>query len=354
MIENRLKAVRHYMEKACLQQIIITQPQSIFYLTGMWVEPHDRLDALIVTKEDCRMLCYVLAVIEPGNCQVKVYENTGDTVKELAALLDTGRTGADGFMQGRFLLPLKEMRPDLNLVVSSCVEEARMVKDEREVALLKEASRITDAVFQAVFSQLREGMTELECGALFSDGFLNAGVGRFQGDPMVAFGLSTAQPHNAPGNTRLKPGDTVWVDTGKRINGYYSDLTRTVFFKDCTKKQEQVYQTVLAANQAALDKITLGVPIHEIDRAAREMIENAGYGQCFPHRTSHGIGIDYHEEPFDVGGRILRTQPGMCFSIEPGIYLPGEFGVRIEDLVAATETGYTLLTNAPKTLTIIG
>lgn len=353
MLENRLARVRERMREHGLEQIIITQPQGIYYLTDMWVEPHDRLDALIVTHKACRMLCYNLAVIEPGDCEVSIYSDTGETVSRLSALLEEVPTGVDGYMHSRFLLPLMALRPDLKCAVSTCVEEARMIKTPDEVQRLRRASEVTDQVFAAAFQRLREGMTELELGAVFSDCFAEAGVGRFHGDPMVCFGPGSAEPHHAPGEARLKPGDAVMVDTGKRIDGYYSDMTRMVFFRSVTEEQRRVYDVVLRANEAAIAAVKPGVPIDRIHQAAVDVIAEAGYGAYYPHRTSHGIGIDYHEEPFDVGGRCLPVQENMCFSIEPGIYLPGRFGVRIEDLVVVTKDGCSLMSHAEKGLVVI-
>ncbi|MBQ8654711.1 MAG: aminopeptidase P family protein [Clostridia bacterium] len=353
MIQERLERVRARMRAHGLDQLIITQPQAIYYLTGLWCNPMDRLDALIVTQERCRMLCYVLAVIEPEDCEVSIYSDTGVTNPRLSDLLESGVTGVDGYMHSRFLLPLMQLRPDLHMRVSSCVEEARMIKTDAEIALLRRASEVTDDVFADAFSKIREGMTELELGAVFSDSFLAHGVGRFAGDPMVCFGAGSSEPHHTPGNARLKPGDAICVDTGKRIDGYYSDMTRTVFFRSASEEQRKVYQVVLEANMAALSLIRPGVLLSDIHEAACKVIRDAGYGDYYPHRTSHGIGIDFHEEPFDVVGRALPVEEGMCFSVEPGIYLPGRFGVRIEDLVVVTRDGYSLLNHSPKELTII-
>ncbi|MBP3657557.1 MAG: aminopeptidase P family protein [Clostridia bacterium] len=353
MKKDRLARVRALMCRDGLDQLIVTQPQAIYYLTGLWCNPMDRLDALVITHDRCRLLCYVLAVIEPEDCEVTIYSDTGVTVDRLGGLLRAGVTGVDGYMHSRFLLPLMQLRSDISFRVSSCVEEARMIKTPEEVALLRRASEITDAVFADAFTRLRPGMTELELGAVFSDGFMAQGVGRFAGDPMVCFGAGSAEPHHNPGNAQLTPGDAVCVDTGKRIDGYYSDMTRTVFFRSCSDEQRRVYDTVLEANLAALSIIRPGVLMSEIHEAACAVIRKAGYGDFYPHRTSHGIGIDYHEEPYDVVGRPLPVEPGMCFSVEPGIYLPGRFGVRIEDLVVVTEDGYSLLNHAPKQLTII-
>lgn len=354
MIQNRLESVRAHMRLQGLDQLIVTQPQAIYYLTGLWCNPMDRLDALVVTQDKCRLLCYVLAVIEPDDCEVTVYSDTGVTVPMLSSLLEDGVTGVDGYFHSRFLLPLMQLRPGLALKVSTCVEDARMIKTDEEIQLLRTASEVTDDVFADAFGKLREGMTELELGAVFSDSFMAHGVGRFAGDPMVCFGAGSAEPHHEPGNAKLKAGDAVSVDTGKRIGGYYSDMTRTVFFREVSEEQRKVYNIVLEANMAALEIIKPGVLMSDIHEAACKVIRDAGYMDFYPHRTSHGIGIDFHEEPYDVVGRPLPVQPGMCFSVEPGIYLPGRFGVRIEDLVVVTKDGYSLLNHAPKELTVIG
>lgn len=353
MQNARLKQVRAQMKQDSLDQVIITQPQSIYYLTGLWVEPFDRLDALVITHSRCKMLCYVLAVIEPEDCEVIVYKDTGKTCTALSALLEDVPTGVDGYLASRFLLPLQQSRPHMPMFVSRCIEQARMIKEADEVDKLRFASRITDDVFRGSFAQLRAGMTELELGAVFSDCFLQSGVGRFNGDPMVCFGAGSAQPHHAPCSAKLCAGDTVSVDTGKRIDGYFSDMTRTVFYQSCSAKQRQIYEIVLEANLTAIAAVHEGVTMREIDLAARGVIEKAGYADFYPHRTSHGIGIDCHEEPFDMDGRTLTVESNMCFSIEPGIYLPGEFGVRIEDLVCVTKNGCELLSRHPKELLIV-
>lgn len=353
MIQNRLERVRAAMKRHGLAQLIVTQPQSMYYLTGLWANPMDRLDALIITQEHCRALCYVLAVIEPEDCEVTIYSDTGETLDRLSALLEGGDTGVDGYMHSRFLLPLQKLRPDLRLHVSSCVEETRMIKDEEEIARLRYASEVTDSVFADALPRLTEGMTEIELGQLFSDSFERHGVGRFAGNPMVCFGAGSAEPHHSPGDARLKPGDAVSVDTGKRINGYYSDMTRTVFFRSCSEEQRRVYQTVLEANMAALEQVRPGALYSDVHRAACRVIAEAGYAEFYPHNTSHGIGIDYHEEPFYSNRIPITLQEGMCFSVEPGIYLPGRFGVRIEDLVVVTRDGFSRLNHASKDLTII-
>lgn len=172
----------------------------------------------------------------------------------------------------------------------------------------------------------------------------------FPGLPMVAFGADTAEPHATTGAYRLKPGDAIMTDTGMRINGYYSDTTRTAFLGPMSDRQRRVYETVLRANEAAIEATRPGALLADVDRAARRVIERAGWGEYFTHKTSHGVGIDFHELPADRADCPVVLEPGMAFSIEPGIYLPGEFGVRIEDLAIVTPDGNLIATHCGKRL----
>lgn len=357
MMFFRLQSVRARMARLGLEQLIVSGRQNLFYLTGMDVNPHDRLNAAVISAHEAKIMCFHLSPLLPEGFAVTVYENSDLAADTLSSLLDihAGQcVGVDGGMSSRFLLPLEEKLPQVHFRYTDCVEQARCVKDHEEIRLLRQAGFITDRVFDRAFSQLREGMSELEWGDVFSRAFAEERVGYFPGCPMVAFGAGTADPHHIPGNCRLRRGDAVMADTGKQIQGYYSDMTRTAFFGSVTDEQRTVYETVLRANHAAMQRVRPGVTLREVHEAACSVIREAGYGAYYPHRTSHGIGIDYHEEPFDTPSRTVTLQENMCFSIEPGIYLPGRFGVRIEDLVAVTKDGFALLNHAPKGLRVIG
>ena len=350
-----LRRIQEQMRNLSLDLLIVTSPQNLQYLTQTQVNSHDRLNCLLIDQAHVRCLCYHISRIDTEDCEIIEYDDPDRTVELLAALIGSARSvGIDGGMQSRFLLPLMDVCHNSLFRFTSLVEEVRCIKDPTEIQRLFHASEVTDAVFADALSHLQCGMTELELGRVFSDAFVRAGVGPFPGSPMVAFGKGTADVHHIPGQTRLQRGDAVMVDTGKQIDGYYSDMTRTVFFGDVTEEQKHVYEVVLEANRAAMEKARPGATLREVHDAAVAVIQIAGYGAYFPHRTSHGIGIDYHEEPFDTPSRTRVLEEGMCFSIEPGIYLPGKFGVRIEDLVALTPDGPLTLTHAPKDLCVIG
>ncbi|MBQ9326324.1 MAG: aminopeptidase P family protein [Clostridia bacterium] len=353
-----LPRVRARMAEEQLSGLIITSPSHLHYLTGLDVPSHDRLNALLLTQERADILSFHLSPLCPEGFSVRLYQDPDAAPRLLADWICKYAAGpvlgVDGTLPSRYLLPLMDLVPEHSFRCTRCVEQVRMIKEPEEIEKLHRASAITDRVFSMAFSQLREGMTELAFGHVFSDCFEACGAGPFPGHPMVAFGKGTADVHHIPGDYVLRPGDAVMVDTGKAIDGYYSDMTRTVFWKSATPRQIQVYETVLEANRKALSCIRPGISLRNVHTTACDVIRAAGYGSYYPHRTSHGIGMDYHEEPFDTASSTHIIAEGMCFSVEPGIYLPDAFGVRIEDLVAVTHDGFRLLTHADKALTILG
>ena len=171
--------------------------------------------------------------------------------------------------------------------------------------------------------------------------------------PLVAFGANAADPHHSPDNTVIKPGDCVLFDVGCIKDGYCSDMTRTFYFKTVSDEHRKVYETAKAANETAISKIHPGVEIRNLDKAARDLITDAGWGPNFTHRLGHFIGMSCHEFGDVSSANTWETKPGMIFSIEPGIYLTGDTGVRVEDLVLVTEDGVEVLNHYPKTLQII-
>ncbi|HEV8421417.1 MAG TPA: M24 family metallopeptidase, partial [Actinomycetota bacterium] len=170
---------------------------------------------------------------------------------------------------------------------------------------------------------------------------------------IVGSGANGASPHHEAGDRTIKTGDAVVLDFGGRAGGYCSDMTRTVSVGEPNSETKEIHEIVFQAQDAAFQAVRPGVPAQEIDRAARRVIDEAGYGDRFIHRTGHGIGLEEHEPPYIVEGNTERLEPGMCFSIEPGIYLEGRFGVRIEDIVAVTQDGTMRLNHAPRDLTVV-
>jgi len=228
----------------------------------------------------------------------------------------------------------------------------RAVKDADEVARLAAAGAAADAAYEQIVGVRFAGRTEREIGADLA-GFLRA-HGHSQVDfTIVGSGPNGANPHHEMGDRVVRDGDTVILDFGGLCAGYGSDTTRTVHVGPATDEERQVFDVVRRAQQAAFEAVRPGVACQEIDRVARRVITDAGYGRYFIHRTGHGIGLTTHEPPYMVEGERLPLVPGMCFSIEPGVYLPGRFGVRIEDIVTVTEDGGRRLNNTPHEMHIV-
>lgn len=212
----------------------------------------------------------------------------------------------------------------------------RTVKSEAEKALIRDAASRTTAAIAATQKRFREGMTEEEVGEILAGEFRNLLV---RGGGLVQFGSSAALPHGGPGERRLRKGDVVLMDCGCRVRGYSSDVTRTAAFGPPTDEARKVYATVDAAQRAGMAAFRAGAVPEDVDRAARKIIDDAGFGDFFTHRLGHGLGMDGHEAPYLVRGNRTSLTAGNVCTIEPGIYIPGRLGVRIEDDFAATSGG---------------
>jgi Xaa-Pro aminopeptidase len=222
---------------------------------------------------------------------------------------------------------------------SFITESCRGIKSEKELIYMDLANRITKMAYSAAFKMLKEGMSPSELEGLISQAHSKMGV-QGGGDPQ--FGISSSSPHGTNESYPLKNGDIVLVDGGCSVEGYRSDVTRTVVFGEPTDRQKKIFDIILKARQSAMDAVHPGATCESIDAAARKVIEDAGYGpdyKYFQHRLGHGIGLEGHEYPYLVRGNKLELKPGMTFSNEPGIYIYNEFGIRVEDCFVVTEAG---------------
>ena len=355
---DRLGRVMANLADAGLSQMLVCDPVSICWLTGFYVQPGERFLGLAL--RDGRDPALVVNDLFPTPAGLGVetigYRDTDDPLACVEALFDKGSgLGCDKTLAARFLLPLMERGAARSFRLSSkAVDDARAIKDAEEQELMRRASSTNDAAMAWLVDQVREGVTERQ----IADGLLavyrGMGASGHSFPPIVSFGAHAADPHHEPDDTPLAAGDVVLFDVGCVQDGYCSDMTRTFFFKDVTEEQRRVYETVRAANEAAADAVAPGVAFCDIDRAARRIIEEAGWGPQFTHRLGHQIGMEDHE-PGDVSATHDEpVRAGMCFSDEPGIYLPGRFGVRIEDLIIVTEGGREVINGDPRELTVLG
>jgi Xaa-Pro dipeptidase len=232
---------------------------------------------------------------------------------------------------------------------SAVTERLRIIKSPEEIALIRQAIAATEASIAATFTQLAVGMSERDVSALLSREMASRGS---PGGGLVQFGPSSALPHGGPSAGQLTRETVVLIDAGSRVEGYTSDITRTIWFGDAPSDEfKKVYNIVHDAQTAAIENAKPSVTqCQEVDRAARKVITDAGYGQYFTHRLGHGMGMDGHEPPYMVEGNTLRLEPGIVFTDEPGIYQLGKFGVRIEDDCMMTANGVEVLSHRPAKL----
>lgn len=224
------------------------------------------------------------------------------------------------------------------------IAELRMRKDRDEIAAMKRAIQLSEEALSKTLEEVVPGMTERQVASVLMNYLLAAGADNLAFSPLVQTGPSGANPHAGAGDRALHQGDTLIIDFGMTLNDYGSDITRTIIVGKLEDEMTRVYEAVKAANAAGRAAAKPGVTCEAVDKAARDVIEAAGYGQYFTHRTGHGLGLEGHEPPYIVSGNTLALQPGMTFTVEPGIYIPGKGGVRIEDNVVITETGCESLT----------
>jgi len=274
-----------------------------------------------------------------------------------SALDRLGISGGEILLDDRmftlFSLDLQDALPDASFgLASEVLDDLRIRKDEGELEALREAGRISDEASEAIRSIGADavGMTEAELVVEIRDELESRGGNGFSFEPIIGSGSKGAQPHYRHGDREIQAGEPVILDFGTRYDGYPGDQTRTVVFDGNRPEEfEEIHSIVHDALDAAVEAIEPGVTAGSIDKAARTVIEDAGYSDQFLHRTGHGLGLEVHEEPYIVEGNDTVLEPGMVHSIEPGIYLEGQYGARIEDIVVVTEDGCERLNHSPRT-----
>lgn len=277
-----------------------------------------------------------------------------DPYRAAAALLDPrGRYAISDSAWAMHLLGLQHALPEARFVaMTEALPMLRAIKEPGELARLTGAAAAVDACLEEIVHERFSGRREKEIGAHL------AALLRKHGHSQVEFtvvgsGPNGANPHHELSNRTIEPGDMVVLDFGGMRDGYASDITRTIHVGEPSDEEREVYELVRRAQQAGVDAVRPGVPCQEVDRAARAVIADGGYGAYFIHRTGHGIGLTAHEPPYMIEGERRPLEPGMCFSVEPGVYLPGRFGVRIEDIVTVTEDGCRRLNRSGHEMRIV-
>ena len=338
---------------AGLDGLLVTPGPDLVYFTGLRPPVTERLTMLLLPAR----VLVVPALEHPGELpglEVVPWRDGEDPYAVVAALLEPdGRYAISDSAWAMHVIALQEAAPRTRYAsMTGSLPMLRAVKDAAEVELLAAAGAAADATYEQILSVRFAGRTELQVAADLAR--LLREHGHEQVDfTIVAAGSNGADPHHDIGDRVIREGDMVVLDFGGLKDGYGSDTTRTVHVGAPTPYEQQVFDVVRAAQQAAFEAVRPGVACQEIDRVARDIIEDAGFGEFFIHRTGHGIGLTTHEPPYLVRGEEQPLVPGMCFSIEPGIYLPGRFGVRIEDIVTVTGTGGRRLNTTDHALAVV-
>lgn len=332
------------MNQQGIDAALVSDPNAICYFTGTRFSPGERLLALLVKKDGSYKLCINILFPYEGSFPTLWFSDAQDGVALLSEEL-SGTVAVDKSFPARFLLRLQAVKPELKLILGTVIDEVKAIKAPEEQEKMLRASQVNDSVMEKVAALIQPGKSELQLQQEIDGIFRQVSQGN-SFDTIVAYGDHAADPHGVPGERALKAGEAVVVDMGCVVDGYCADMTRTFFVGENT--EQEIYDTVLRANLAGIAAVKPGIPFKEIDLAARKIIEDAGYGEYFIHRLGHGIGMEVHE-PFDVSATDeVIVQEGMCFSIEPGIYIPGRVGIRIEDLVCVTKDGCRVLNAYPK------
>jgi Xaa-Pro aminopeptidase len=359
---RRMARASDQADAAGLTGVLIAPGPDLLYLAGyMPVAITERLTLLAVQKHrDPAMILPVLerpdaeAAPSAGAIALTDWRDGEDPYALAAPLLEPdGVYAISDSAWALQLLGLQAALPATRYVaMTSALPMLRAVKDTDELERLAAAGAAADACYEEI-SQVRfAGRTENEVAADLAALLISHGHSQVD-FTVVGSGPNGANPHHEAGDRTIQEGDMVVLDFGGLKDGYGSDTSRTVHVGEPDDEEREVHEIVRRAQQAGFEAVRPGVACQEIDRAARKVISDAGYGEQFIHRVGHGIGLTTHEPPYMVEGEEHLIQPGMCFSIEPGIYLPGRFGVRIEDIVVATQDGGRRLNNTPHEMRIV-
>ncbi|QEK16409.1 M24 family metallopeptidase [[Clostridium] hylemonae] len=355
-LEERRKKLCRLLREEGIQKAVIGEPMNIVYLTGIHIVPYERFYGLVADAEKEEF-----TMINPGvdtGCmkgtlrEVTYQDENGpfEAVKEVVGTCDVLAVDKKYYSMavGELFSGLQCRITDIGM----CAAKLRMYKDDREVETMQFAAKIVDEAIAYVSDRIRPGMTEKELNMM-----LYTYMSRYPGfitDEFIILVLAaanSANPHGVSGDYAFKEGDIVLMDFCAYYNYYWSDITRCVFVGEAKDpKLVEIYEIVRRANLAAISAVRPGVKAKEIDKAARDVITEAGYGELFLHRTGHGLGLSVHEEPYITAVNELVLEEGMTFTIEPGIYIEGTGGVRIEDDILVTKDGCRILTGTSKKL----
>ncbi|MGT2895079.1 M24 family metallopeptidase [Streptococcus entericus] len=336
---------------------VVSDPVSINYLTGYYSDPHERYMFLFLFAEKEPVL--FLPALDAARAEATVSfpvvgyvdsENPWEKIKAILPKTDYPQVAIEfDNLNVTKLRGLETVFSSQFVNLTPTINRLRLIKSADEIEKMHAAGLLADKAVQIGFDNISLDKTETDIIATIEYEMRRLGYG-MSFETMVLTGDNAANPHGIPADNRIENNALLLFDLGIAANGYMSDMTRTVAVGQPDQFKKDIYQLCLEAQLAAQDFIKPGVTASEVDAAARSVIEKAGYGEYFNHRLGHGIGMDVHEFPSIMAGNDLVIEEGMCFSVEPGIYIPGQVGVRIEDCGVVTKTGFEVFTHTSKDL----
>jgi Xaa-Pro dipeptidase len=357
--------IQKFLQEQDIDAAFITTPDNVFYISGFNSTPHERLLGVMLFKDaDPFLICPLMEVPDVKATgwphEVVGHVDTEDAWDVVLKAVENRGIAPASVAIEKSHLTVERLERMTDLFQSATfhrldekLNNMRVIKNEEELANLRIAAELADYAIEVGCREIAEGKTELEILMAIEFEMKKKGVQKMSFETMVLSGPKTASPHGVPGDRKIEQGDFILFDLGVVYNGYCSDITRTVAFGEPTAAKREIYETVKKAEQAAVDLVRPGVKAKEIDEAARNIIDDAGFGEYFTHRIGHGLGISVHEYPSITGTNEMELEEGMVFTIEPGIYKSDVTGVRIEDDVVVTADGVEVLTKFPKELQII-
>jgi Xaa-Pro aminopeptidase len=365
---ERQEKARRLMQANRIDAVLLMSGTSLEYFAGVKWWPSERTFAMVLPAkgepffvcpafEQARAIEQLAKSPQAGSADIRIWQEDESPYQKLAQGLHdlgmaAGTLGVEETVRFVFSNEISQAAPQIKMVSATLVTAGcRMIKSSHEIALMRLACKATLSVYEAVFKSLQEGMIDSDVRALVRSAYERVG---FEGDVDVSIAANSSSPHGSTEAQKVREGSIIMLDDGCLVEGYQSDITRTFVLGTPSDKMKKVFDIVHRAQSAALQAARPGVPCESVDAAARKIISDAGYGpdyKFFTHRVGHGMGMDGHEWPYLVRGNKTPLEPNMVFSDEPGIYIPGEFGIRLEDDMHITEDGAELFTPQSPSLT---
>lgn len=353
-MNKRVQAFLDKMQEKELDGIIINNLKNVYYLTGFWGS-----NGTVFISRDRQVLVTDARYIIAAKQEVTGFEIFAErdelaTIAKIAKDMGLSHIGFEDEISVSYYHRMQTAFEGLELVPQTqFVEALRMIKDETEIATIRKACSISDQAFHDALDFIKPGKTEIEIANFLDFRMRELGAAGLSFDTILASGINSSKPHAHPMHKPVELGEAITMDFGCLYDHYVSDMTRTIYLGHVSDEQAEIYHTVLKANQALIDQAKNGLGFRDFDKIPRDIIVEAGYGEYFTHGIGHGIGLDIHEEPYFSQNSKEVIKSGMVLTDEPGIYIEGKYGVRIEDDILITDTGCELLTLAPKELIVI-